>query len=185
MLESNWHREGFATKKYALESKNQVKKMLKKFYEHGFEYNKIGQVIALEQPFNIKIDSNLTIKGVIDRIDNIENDLIEVIDYKTGSRVPSQKEVDNNLQLTIYALAINNLKGFSFSRSAEKILLSLYYLEEGVKISTRRTQDQLMLAKKLVIKMADKMENEKLLPKPNRPYPCDFCEYKLLCDAYK
>jgi RecB family exonuclease len=141
--------------------------------------------MALEQPFNIKITSGLSIRGVIDRIDNIEKDLVEVIDYKTGSRVPSQKEVDNNLQLTIYALAINSLRGFSFSRPAEKIFLSLYYLEEGVKISTQRTQDQLMLAKKLVIEMADKMEKEKLLPKPNRPYPCDFCEFRLLCDAYK
>lgn len=185
IFESNWHREGFATKKHALESKNQVKKMLKKFYGQGFEYNKIGQVMALEQPFNIKITSGLSIRGVIDRIDNIKKDLVEVIDYKTGSRVPSQKEVDNNLQLTIYALAINSLRGFSFSRPAEKIFLSLYYLEEGVKISTQRTQDQLVLAKKLVIEMAEKMEKEKLLPKPNRPYPCDFCEFRLLCDAYK
>lgn len=185
LLESNWHPEGFASKKHASESKKQVVKMLKKFYDQAFNYNKIGQVMALEQPFNIKIAPNLSIKGVIDRIDNIEKDRIEVIDYKTGSRIPSQKEVDNNLQLTIYALAISNLKGFAFSRPAEKILLSLYYLEEGKKISTKRSQDQLLSAKDLVIKMAEKMEKGKLLPKPNRPYPCDFCEYKLLCDAYK
>jgi len=49
------------------------------------------------------------VKGDIDRIDRLPGGGIEVIDEKTG-RVTSQKDVSENLQLTIYALACRDAR---------------------------------------------------------------------------
>ena len=181
----NWIPEGFTSKKQAEKSKEQVFKMLKKFYREAFEFEKIGRVIALEQPFSLKITPGLTVGGVIDRIDNLEGDKIEIIDYKTGSRIPSQKEVDQDDQLSIYALAISSLKDLLFSRSVDKIILSLYFLDEGIKISSLRTQKQLEATKEKILKIGEEMEKTDFPPKPGRPFPCDFCEFKILCEAWR
>ena len=80
----------------------------------------------------------------MDRVDHM-SDGIEIIDYKTGEKVPNQKEVDKNMQLTIYALAATKIKEPPFfDLKPNQIKLSLYYFEEQKKITTTRTKAQLI-----------------------------------------
>ncbi|MCD6225785.1 PD-(D/E)XK nuclease family protein, partial [bacterium] len=186
IMERNWTSEGFPSKIYEKKAKAKAKKILRNFYKTGFNYQKIGQVVALEQPFSFRLTPTLKIGGKIDRVDNISGDKIEIIDYKTGSnRLPSQKEVDKNRQLTIYAMAVSTLKDFPFSRPVEKIVLSLWFLDAGIKVSSQRTAEDIEKAKEEILKLVEELEKTDFPPKPNRPFPCDYCEYKLLCDAWR
>lgn len=185
ILEESWSSEGFSSKEHEETSKKAAKRMLINFYENGFDYSKIGNVLALEQPFSFRLTPILKIGGIMDRVDKLDEDRIEIIDYKTGARTPSQKDVDRNDQLTIYALAASTIKDLPFYRPVEKIVLSLYYLDKGVKISSTRTSKEIERIKEKIIQLVEEIEKTDFPPKPNRPFPCDHCEFKLLCDAWR
>jgi DNA helicase-2/ATP-dependent DNA helicase PcrA len=185
ILEENWRSEGFTSKAHEKTNKRIALRMLRQFYHRGFNYHKIGNVLALEQPFSFRVAPTLKIGGIMDRVDNLEDDRIEIIDYKTGARTPSPKDVDRNQQLTFYALAASSIKDLPFYRPVERIVLSLYFLDSGIKLSSSRTSKQMEEAKEKVIKLAEEIEKSDFPPKPNRPFPCNYCEFRLLCDAWK
>jgi RecB family exonuclease len=78
---------------------------LKKYYEK-FHSPDI-KIISLEKMFRIKITNNLFLTGKIDRVDLLPKNQIEIIDYKTG-RQPSEKELKESIQLSIYTLAAHD-----------------------------------------------------------------------------
>lgn len=185
IFETNWKSTGFRSKSHEKEVKNEAKKMLESFYQREIASAKAFNITALEQPFSFRITPGLKVGGVIDRIDLLASDQIEIIDYKTGGRTPDQKAVDHNEQLTLYALAASSIDDFSFNRPVEKIILSLYFLQNGIKLSSQRNKKDLEDFKKRIIEVAKEIEKSSFPPKPSSPFPCNFCEYKLLCEAWK
>jgi len=185
ILNQNWSSAGFRSKPHEKAVKKEAQKMLKKFYQEEIVQAKRFNIAALEQPFSFRITPKLKIGGKIDRVDSLANNEIEIIDYKTGGRIPNQKAVDHNDQLTLYALAASSISEFSFNRPVNKILLTLYFLKDGIKLSSRRTKEQIEEFKKKLIEIAEEIERSPFPPKPGKPFPCNFCEYELLCDAAK
>jgi RecB family exonuclease len=61
----------------------------------------------LEKFFKLKINQKICLIGKIDRVDQLPDGIIEIIDYKTGKK-PAAKELENDLQLAIYALAASD-----------------------------------------------------------------------------
>ncbi|MDO8555357.1 MAG: PD-(D/E)XK nuclease family protein, partial [bacterium] len=84
--------------------------LLKNFYKKNSPWN--FNAVELESRFEVQIEDTLnkkthTLAGIIDRIDKSqENDVYEIIDYKTSKRMPSQNDLDKNLQLSIYNLGL-------------------------------------------------------------------------------
>lgn len=128
----------------------------------------------LEKPFTLKLPSNLSIIGRIDRIDRLSDGTLEVIDYKTG-KIKDQKEIDKDLQLSIYALSCQQVLKIPVSK------LSLYFLEDGQKISTTRTLEQLDKTEEELISLAEAITTSSFEPLPS-PYTCQYCDYRLLCN---
>ena len=175
ILKSAWVSLGYSSKTHEEKMKKEAKRMLERFYEQ-IDWKIIPK--SLEQLFAIKITPQLKVGGRIDRVDEIDGKL-EVIDYKTG-KVMEQKDVDKSLQMTVYALAAVN-QGI-YGRKPEDLLLTFYFLNTGEKISTKRTKKQLQEAKKELIEKAKEIGKSKFEPTPGRL--CDFCDYKLICEAW-
>jgi DNA helicase-2/ATP-dependent DNA helicase PcrA len=55
-------------------------------------------------------------------------------------------------------------------------------LDSGRKISTQRTKEQLEEAKAEIQEKAKEIQLSLFEPKPSML--CDFCEYKLICEAW-
>ncbi|MBI3385564.1 PD-(D/E)XK nuclease family protein, partial [Candidatus Gottesmanbacteria bacterium] len=101
-----------------------------------------------------------------------------IIDYKTG-RVPSQRETDTSLQLSIYAIAATDVITPPFHKKPEDIVLSLYYFDVQKKISTTRTLEQLTTEKENIVHVAEEIEKSDFRCSGNQL--CETCEYKMFC----
>ncbi len=62
-----------------------------------------SQVLHTEQSFEIKV-GDTTVVGRIDRIDQLSDGTVAIIDYKTG-KARDQESADESLQLSLYAIA--------------------------------------------------------------------------------
>ncbi|MDO8341119.1 MAG: ATP-dependent DNA helicase, partial [Candidatus Woesebacteria bacterium] len=141
ILKNNWINDGFSSKEHERKFFEKGKVYLSGFLKESFNLKNLP--ILLEQKFTIPLDKTLKIGGTIDRVDQLEDGRLEIMDYKTGATISTQKEVDNNLQLSFYALAATKILSKPFNRKPEEIKLSLYYLDSQEKISTTRTQKDL------------------------------------------
>ena len=175
ILEINWSPVGYASKAHENKRKKQGERMLADFYEK-FDAKTVPK--DLEQPFIIKVSPQLKIGGKIDRIDEKEGKL-EIIDYKTG-RVLDQRDIDKSLQLTVYALAAAD-KGI-YGKKPEEVILTFYFLENTEKRSTKRTTEQLKQAKGELLEKAKEIEKSSFEPTPSNM--CDYCDFKLICEAW-
>jgi DNA helicase II / ATP-dependent DNA helicase PcrA len=178
LIKKNWINEGYSNKAHEKEANIRARGIIESYLKNNFDPKRIP--FATEFAFNFFIDK-LKILGVMDRIDGLSNGKVEIIDYKTGLNVPTQKEVDANLQLTIYALAVSEVKERFLGKNAEDIMLSLYYLEKETKLTTTRTKEQLEEAKKEILEIADNISKSDF--KCSASALCKNCEYKLLCQG--
>ena len=177
-LKVNWIKEGYSSKTHEKKMYLRAEKYLDSFFKKG--YKKTQKPVSLEQSFTIKISPSLRIGGRIDRVDQLKDGSLEIIDYKTG-KVQDQKQIDKNLQMTIYAMA--GASPGIYKKNPKNIILSFYYLETQEKISTYRNFEDLEKAKEEIMKKVKEIEKSDFLPKPG-PY-CDFCDFKLLCPAWQ
>ncbi len=156
--------------------------MLQKYYAE----NNISQanIVALESRFQFDVgpeSERHTLSGIIDRIDKTDEGY-EIIDYKTSKKLPSQADVDGNMQLTIYARAF--LERYPAERNNLKnVTVSLYFLKHGVKLSSKRTLDDFVHMEEEVLQAVADIKAEKF--EPTVSPLCAWCGFQRLCPMQK
>ena len=176
-LKENWIREGFSSKAHETKFFEKGKFYLEGFLKDGFDPKVLP--IAMEQPFTVPVEGGLKIGGKIDRVDVLKDGTIEIIDYKTGATIPSQKEVEKDLQLSFYALAATSIPTEPFGKKPDRVKLSLYFLDVQEKFTTTRTAEELEKAKKEIYKVKEEMEKSEF--RCSGSILCEKCEYSLFC----
>lgn len=177
LLEKHWPKSGFGNKTYEEKMKSHGKALLKNFYKKGFD-SKVS--FDIERPFVIKITPRFKLKGRIDRIDLFPDGTIEIIDYKTG-HMPKGKDARDDFQLTVYVLAVVDKSMYNVP--AENVKASFYFLEDNNKVSVKRTEEELKQAKERIIETWKNISVSKFTPKIGTQ--CEFCEFRLICDAWQ
>ncbi len=180
LLLKNWVNQGFTSRTHEQQTLEQAKTMLLSYAEQLLKNP--PQTLAVELPFNFWLDK-IKIGGRIDRIDKLDDGKIEIIDYKTGKNVPTEKKVRDDLQLSLYALAAAEVKDGVFGREPNDVVLTLYYLEEEKKISTTRTREDLEKAKADILTKVKAIQTSDFLC--NHSVLCKNCEYTMLCQSAK
>jgi RecB family exonuclease len=163
--------------------------ILKNYYlqNQGLKFN----IVNLETPFEVPILESRAqanqqelhqITGRIDRIDKLTDGTFEVIDYKTTKKMPSQEEIDRNLQLSVYYLGVTN-RWPSLQEQNRPVKLTLYYLRHGEKLSTIRTSQQIEESKERILSLINQIRESSFEPRSN-PL-CDWCQYQPYCPLFK
>jgi RecB family exonuclease len=113
---------------------------------------------------------SFAVNGFIDRVDEYEN-RVEIIDYKTGKWEVAQKNIKDNLQLGIYALAA------SIAFPGKEIYAELYYLRSGKRKGHTFTLEDLERVKESIVDAGNTILNDSnFLPISNERI-CSFCDH--------
>jgi ATP-dependent DNA helicase UvrD/PcrA len=182
LLKKNWIIEGYTSREHEQMAYKRALTVIEKYVQEDFKENTVP--LALELPFEFYVQNPETKQGFwmggrIDRIDKKADGTIEIIDYKTGSNVPDEKELAKNFQLTTYALAASLVRSQFFNKTPDQVHLSLSYVEENKKFTTTRTKEQLEEAKLTLLSKAEEIANSDFLCSTS--IFCKNCEYKMLC----
>ncbi|HEC30620.1 MAG TPA: PD-(D/E)XK nuclease family protein [Candidatus Yonathbacteria bacterium] len=162
-------------------------KIIKNFYKKNQPWT--FNVVELEGRFSLELEDETTGKvhtlaGIIDRIDkDPDSEVYEIIDYKTGKKMPAQKDLETDLQLGLYHLALSvrwpQIK-------PEKITTSLYFLRHNEKISSVPPQDIVEQTKLRIlesIRAIEKNTEEDEFPATPGPL-CNYCGFKSICPMW-
>lgn len=144
---------------------------------HPFKDN----TIATEKKIEITLNKNGEKKliGFIDRlVNNLENNEIEIHDYKTGGSIMTKEKVESSRQLLIYSLAIKEIFG-----KDKKVCMVWHFLAHDMKICLRKTNEDLENLKKEIIEIIEDIEKTKDFP-PTKSQLCYWCEYMDICSVW-
>jgi putative RecB family exonuclease len=134
-------------------------------------------VLALEHEFRVRV-GRFAVIGYMDRVDQLDDETIEIVDYKTMRQLMTRDEADTSLQMSIYALAARELWPW-----AKNVKLTFWFLRQRVRISTTRTAEQLETARSYIETLGEQTERAKAFP-PRIHGGCAFCDHRHHCDAY-
>lgn len=133
-------------------------------------------LLGVEKAFKIPVDGTI-FAGRLDRIEELPDGGIHIIDFKTSAPC-TQDEADADLQLSLYALACQELFGKPCDR------LTLLFLSEEIVIerTTQRVPGQLKDAITQIRLLRERMEMKDFRPTPSLEV-CKRCPYRRICDA--
>ncbi len=119
----------------------------------------------------------MKLRGYIDRVDRLESAGLSIVDYKTNQELFTRQDLEKNLQLTLYQLAVQEIWQLPVER------LTLYHLRSNTPCSCEpRGERQLAAARQMVLGVADSIAQEKFSAVENQYCPCDFPEH---CPYYR
>lgn len=152
-----------------------VKFLINYFMKHSpFEDN----TIATEKRIFINLDSEgkYKLQGYIDRlVHHKDSNVFEIHDYKTSASMKSQRELDNDRQLALYALGVRQ----SYNE-ARDVHLFWHFLDFNEQKFSKRSLEQLEELKKELIQLIDKIESATEFPAVQSAL-CGWCEFRSHC----
>lgn len=133
-----------------------------------------------EEKVTHELDSGLTLRGIVDRIDVAPDGRIRVVDYKTGKSPSSHFEDKAMFQMKFYALVIWRERGVI------PTLLQLMYLGDGQFLRYEPDEADLLATERklraLWSAIATAMESGEFVARKSAL--CGWCSYKALCPAW-
>jgi DNA helicase-2/ATP-dependent DNA helicase PcrA len=158
---------------------------LRRFFDR--ELASASEALLFEARFLLELDPGdgsepVRVTGFIDRIDRLPDGSIEVIDYKTG-KAKSQRDVDDDDQLSMYALALR--EGAVLDPATGQPLpapsrLTLYFTESDLARSTTRTDEQLDDFRTRTLEIVRRMRSGDFAANPEYRR-CSWCDWRRLC----
>ncbi len=172
-----WHQsfivEGYKSRVEADFARKRGEGLLHQFFEWWEEVPRT--VFLVEKGFKVNVDG-IELSGRFDRIEEEETG-VHIIDFKT-SAPRTQREVDADLQLSIYALAAEQ----SLKKPCARLTLLFLYEDEFAAQETERTDGQLRDAKVQISSIYERIQKRDFYPTP-RAGLCRNCPYRTVCDS--
>jgi putative RecB family exonuclease len=127
-----------------------------------------------------KLDSGLTLRGYIDRVDVAPSGEVRIVDYKTGKAPAPQYAAEALFQMKFYALVLWRLRGAVPRR------LQLVYLGSGDVLTYDPGESDLLAVERKVRALweaiSQAMETGVFLPRQSKL--CGWCDHQAHCPEF-
>ncbi len=153
---------------------------LRNYYQRNYPFDR-DETLGLEERLVFELDAAgaYRVQGIVDRIVRAPDGALEIHDYKTGARVPSQAELDRDRQLALYQVGLAQRYG-----EGRPIRLIWHYLLSDRRRSSSRSPEQLQELRDETMALIDRIRSTTEFPaKPSAL--CRWCEYQQLCPAQR
>ena len=126
------------------------------------------------------LESGLTLRGYIDRLDVARTGELRIVDYKTGTAPREEYEARALFQMKFYAVALWRTRG------AIPRMLQLIYLGNGEIVRYAPDEADLVATERKINALWQAIDRARTTgdwrPRPSRL--CDWCSHQALCPAY-
>jgi len=150
------------------------------YYKRYYPFDQ-GKTLGLEEYINFSLEEekDCWIRGYIDRVTLVDSSVIEIHDYKTSSRLPTQEDVNSDRQLAFYQIGVAEKW-----QGVEEVRLIWHYLAFDKEIRSSRTPDELHQLCQATLELIRRIETDRqFLPKEG-PL-CNWCDYQGFCPKRK
>ena len=152
---------------------------LRSYYVRHYPFDE-DETLGIEKRVIFPLDEagEYKMQGIIDRISRARDGTIEVHDYKTGARVPSQKMLDQDRQLALYQIGLAREYGEDVP-----FRLVWHYVAKNQTRTSTRTPQELATLRESTIERIDEIQSATEYP-PHKIALCPWCEYKSRCPLF-
>ena len=174
--ESSWRKAGFEDEYQEQAYKQAGLEQLRAFVERQESSDTLP--LGMESAFSLDLGEVL-LEGRIDQINRLapgDDRTVELIDYKTG-KPRSQKDADKSLQLSVYALAAQEVMKLRPKR------LTFYCLSNNEPVHSVRTEQDLKAVKTEILSVADRIRQNHFPAAPG--FVCRYCDFLPICPAHE
>ncbi len=175
MYEESWIPDWYESKKQREEYYKKGKEILDVFYTSQKDNWTIP--VSLEGWFKIKV-GDYVINGRIDRIDQLSDGSLEIIDYKTG-KAKEKLSTDDKQQLLLYQIAAETLPEYRHLGPVGK--LTFYYVNDNLRTSFEANAEDVEKLKEKLISTIDAIKAGDFTATPG-PFVCKYCEFRNICE---
>jgi len=156
------------------------RRFIEDYYKRHHPFDE-GRVLGLERyiRFPLAEGSRYGCKGIIDRLMLAPDGPFEIHDYKTGSSLPDQAELDEDRQLGLYQIGVQTLWP-----EAKEVRLIWHLVAFDLEMRSRRTPEALEGLKAEIAGLIDRIEAEREFA-PHESALCNWCPYWDLCPVKK
>ena len=189
------HENNFKYHFYLKEIRNEMNKNFNNFYNNfsyiieDRDYSNIKDNVMTEKEFVFDINNKDKIKGKIDLINLRTAGILELIDFKSSKKKYSEKELEEELQLKIYHLAIK--KSINIRQLIpdidKRVIQARYYVignedNNFFTVNISEETEEKTIAK--ILNIISNIKKEKFYINPRSYFSCKSCEYKIFCEKY-
>jgi DNA helicase-2/ATP-dependent DNA helicase PcrA len=175
IFQQSFDPQGFLDEKHQQERSRIGCEALLRFFKD--EETRDSQPKFIEKEFSFILEDN-KVRGRFDRVDE-EKEGAVIMDFKT-SEIKTQKDADKrtkeSLQLSLYALAYQNIFGVLPKR------VQLYFLESGIIGSAEIEEEDLGKVKETVKEVSAGIRQQKFEATPAY-MACQYCAYNQICPS--
>jgi DNA helicase-2/ATP-dependent DNA helicase PcrA len=175
MLEDIWDPTAYPSMTMEKQEHGKMKKMLDFWFR--FEEENPNETVAVEEWFDLELNG-AHFAGLIDRIDRTPDGEYVVIDYKTGKTTLSKNKLKDDVQMTLYCLAVKEMYGKLPVKTGHLYVSPDVQELRMIDVDEERIGSVVDGINAVVVRvMRDDFEID---ADPN----CYYCDYKGLCEWY-
>lgn len=143
-----------------------------KRYIKGFDEN----INSVELKIPVKIN-DYSFNCILDRVDTDNNGNYKIYDYKTGKKTISHSSAMNDLQLSLYQLALKEKY-----KDCQTVSLNWYYLREDKIVTVEHTEEKISQLKNKILYLIEKIKIDKEFT-AKKSVLCDWCYFWEECEV--